>query len=218
MSQDPNQMSQELPPELPLAARKRLGMGNFQAFREQRLANDITQIHQALVVNVEVKQITEGTFVQEILPVLTGAVVSSDFPLLMAAVAGNPFMEVDVTDAAGNVLFRMPSLLERDIISHKEASKRGSLENMFITAEMVMRMSPRRAESYLEHELNGRGIATNRDELYKKRQDRWNVILARYGYTLHADGTVIATNQPASKGGAQNREKPQLDFGDDDLL
>lgn len=191
----------------------------IEGFKNNRLASDITNIHKALVLEPEVKKIPEGTFVQEILPILTGEVIASDFPLVMAAVAGNPFLELDVVDTAGNVLFRMPALLERDIVSHEEASKRGSLASMMITAEQVMKLSPQRAEKYLEHEFNGRGIAKNRDELYKKRQARWNEILARYGKSLKADGTVVDSTGPGAKSTkADNKEKPQLDFNDGDLL
>lgn len=183
-------------------------------FRDTRLAHDITAIHKAIVLDAEVKKIPESTFVNEILPVLTGETINSEFPLLMAAVAGNPFLEVDVVNAQGEIIFRMPALFERDIISHEAASKRGSMASMLITAEMIVRQSPARAEKYLEHEFNGRGIATNREELYKKRLDRFNEILARYGKTLKADGTVLDGKVASTA----NKEKPQLSFGDDDLL
>lgn len=188
--------------------------GSMDSFKNQKLASDITNIYKALVVDVDVKKIPESTFVKEILPVLTGEVISTEFPLLMAAVAGTPFSEVDVVDDAGNILFRMPALLERNIISHEEASKRGSLASMLITAEMMIRQSPRRAQSYLEHELDGRGIAKNRDEIINQRQARWNHILAHYGKTLTATGDVTeGASAPAADKG-----KPQLDFDNDDLL
>lgn len=186
----------------------------FADYKSGKLASDIVNIHQALVVGIEVKRIPESTFVKEILPVLTGEAVSADFPLLMAGVAGGPFSEVDVINDAGEVLFRMPALLERNIISHEEASKRGSMASMLMTAEMLAKQSPARAENYLAHEFDGRGIATNRDEIINQRQARWNSILARYGKALHSDGTVTDGKEvtPVSA------EKPQLDFDDDELL
>lgn len=199
----------------------KVGKPGLQGFRESKLASDISNIHQALVVDVEVKKIPESTFVKEILPILTGEVVSADFPLLMAAVAGTPFSEVDVVDSAGETLFRLPSLLERNIVSHEEASKRGSLNSMLITAEMLSKQSPIRAENYLAHEFNGRGIAKNRDELYKARHERLNAIMARYGYLLNPDGTVVkgaasAPGKTPSQPGEQKR--PQLDLDDGELL
>lgn len=187
----------------------------ISGYKNTKLASDITNIHRALVVDVEVKKIPESTFVKEILPVLSGEVISTDFPLLMAAVAGTPFSEVDIINEAGEVLFRMPALLERNIISHEEASKRGSLLSMMVTAEMIMNQSPIRAEKYLEHELNGRGIAKNRDEIINQRQQRWNDILARYGKALNSDGTVRETGAPTSE---SSKDKPELDFKDDELL
>jgi hypothetical protein len=188
----------------------------LQSFKEQKLASDIENIHRALVVDAEVKKIPEGTFVKEILPILTGDVVSTEFPLLMAAVAGSPFSEIDVCDAEGNVLFRMPALLERNIFSRAQAERRGSLASMMITVGMLSHQSPKRAEMYLEHEFNGRGIASNREELIKKRQERWNAILARYGKSLKLDGAVGEGNPP--EGTQSSKEKPQLDFEDGDLL
>lgn len=183
-------------------------------FKNNKLASDITNIHKALVVDIEIKKIPEGTFISEILPILTGETISTEFPLLMAAVAGNPFLEVDVVDNSGNVLFRMPALLERNVISHQEASKRGSLQSMMITSELLAKQSPMRAEKYLEHEFNGRGIAANRDEIIKKRQDRWNAILVRYGKALASGGGETAGQSVQT----QAMSKPQLDFKDDDLL
>lgn len=186
----------------------------MDTFKNSKLSDQIASIHKALVVDVEVKKIPESTFVKEILPILTGEVVSTEFPLLMAAVAGTPFSEVDVIDDAGNTLFRMPALLERNIISHVEASKRGSMASMLITAEMMIRQSPRRAQNYLEHEFNGRGISQNREEIIKQRQERWNVILARYGKSLTATGEVKEGTSLSS----DNKDKPGLDFDNDELL
>lgn len=191
---------------------------SIRGFAREKLGREITAIHDALIVKAEVKKIPEGTFVKEILPAITGESVNSDFPLLMAAVAGSPFAEADIIDQQGNVLFRMPALLERDIISHDEASKRGSLGSMMITAGMLSHQSPRRAEIYLQHEFDGRGIAKNRDEIIKRRQERWNEILGRYGYALKEDGTVVPTGKTAAGKSSSSEARPELEFGNDELL
>lgn len=199
-----------------------VGKPGLQGFRESKLAGDIANIHKALVADVEVKQIPESTFVKEILPILTGEVVSADFPLLMAAVAGTPFSEVDIVDNAGEILFRLPSLLERNIVNHEEAERRGSMASMLITAEQLAKQSPRRAQNYLDHEFNGRGIAKNRNEIYKARHERLSVILARYGHILNEDGSVkqgatsVKPGDPSTP--TSKKEKPQLDFEDGELL
>jgi hypothetical protein len=199
MSQQPNQ-----------------SVDQIKTFADQKLSEDIQRIHQALVVNAEVRKIPERTFVTEILPVLTGKVISEDFPLLMAGVAGSPFSEVDIIDEAGNTLFRLPALLERNIISHEEASRRGSLGSMMETLNQVSRRSPIQARNYLAHEFNGRGIAQNRDEQYKARQERFNVIFARYGKTLNPDGTVADIK--ATSADTKKKELPPLDTEDGELL
>lgn len=189
---------------------------HIKTFADQKLADDITRIHQQLVVDVEVRKIPESTFVKEILPVLTGEANSEDFPLLLAGVAGSPFSEVDIIDEAGNTLFRLPALLERNIISHEEASRRGSLASFMETLGQVTRRSPIQARNYLAHEFNGRGIATNRDEQYKARQERFNTIFARYGKTLNPDGTVV-NSKPTTTGNIK-KELPPLDTSNGELL
>ena len=187
----------------------------LQAFKQQRQADDITRIHQALVLDAPVKIIQESTFVKEILPILTGEVVSADFPLLMAAVAGSPFSEVDIINEAQEIIFRMPSLLERNIINHTEASKRGSLASVFITVEQLALNTPKRADHYLEHEFAGRGIASNIKEITDARRERWNAILIRYGKTLEIDGRVVDAN-PVAMAKAKNIKPPlDLDFDND---
>lgn len=188
----------------------------IKTFADQKLSEDIKRIHQALVVDADVRKIPESTFVKEILPVLTGEAISEDFPLLMAGVAGSPLSEVDIIDEAGNTLFRLPALLERNIISHEEASRRGSLASFMETLSQVTRRSPIQARNYLAHEFNGRGIATNRDEQYKARQERFNTIFARYGKTLNTDGTVVDSKPTAT--GNKKKELPPLDTDDGELL
>src|SRR5690606_23879627 len=100
------------------------------------------------------------------LPIPTGEVISSDFPMLMAAVAGSPFSEVDVVDSAGEVLFRMPAPLERSVIATTtKVSDRASLGNVMITAEQNAKISPARGDAYLEFEFRDRGISPDKDKI-----------------------------------------------------
>lgn len=184
-------------------------LSKVEQYKRDRAASDIEAIHKALVIDAPVIRIPEATFLKEILPILTGEAISADFPLLMASVAGSPFSELDIVDEAGNILFRLPAALERDIISHKEAEKRGSLDSSMITASMLIKQNPRRAESFFEHTFKGRGIALNADAVRNTRQERFVAILARYGKT---------PGGAKAKGVSTISKNPELTHSDDDLL
>lgn len=186
---------------------------SFEDFQKERQGASIIDIHKALVLDVEVKKIPESTFIQEILPVIIGESTNADFPALVAAVAGNPFLEVDVIDNAGNILFRMPSLLERNIFNHEAASKRGSLQSLFITAGMLQQQSPRRANNYLAHEFANRGIAQNKAELIAARAVRWTEIFARYGKVYESTNkSGVAVTTP------EKQQRMDLDIENGDLF
>lgn len=191
-------------------------VNDIEQFQRQKAGDDIKRIYQALVVNAEVKKLPEATFVKEILPILTGTDINTDFPLLISAVAGSPFSELDIVNDAGETIFRMPSLLERNIISHEEATKRGSLSSVFITVEQLARNSPRRAAHYLAHEFHHRGISNNVNNIEQDRIVRWNKILERYGKQLR-NGVIVDIGQVSEKA-TVIKNRPQLDFDDNDLI
>lgn len=189
---------------------------SFEEFQKERAGANIEDIHKALVLDIPIKKIPEQTFINEILPVITGQTTNADLPALVAGVAGNPFLEIDIIDQQGNILFRMPSLLERDIISQKEASKRGSMQSMLLTMGQLRGQSPARAANYMVHEFNNRGIATNKAELMSSRAARWTVILARYGMaysgTDKAGKPTVALTAPAPD------KKMEIDIDNGDLF
>lgn len=193
---------------------------SYEDFIAARDSN-IMDIHKAIVEDIPLKTIQEHVFVNEILPIVTGEATNTDLAVLVAAVAGNPFLELNVTDASGTVLFTMPSLFERNVISQEESNKRGSIQSMLMTLDMVRRQSPSRAAKYLAHEFTNRGIATNKAALLSDRHVRWSAICARYGKVysntkVDKEGKVTNTT-PTAVAIADNR-KMEIDISGGDLF
>lgn len=187
---------------------------DFQKFQQERAGGGIADIYKALVVDPPLKTMPESVFINEILPIITGKTTNTDLAVLVAGIAGSPFLDIDIVDASGNKLFTMPSVCERNIFDHKEASKRGSMQSFLITAGQLKQQSPHRANNYMAHEFNQRGIATNAAELVSGRRAKWAAIFARYGVTFEstdANGRPVATPIAETK-------KAELDIDNGELF
>lgn len=179
--------------------------------KKSLLARRVEFIHNALVVNVPVKRIPEGTFVRDILPYYCGEATSPDLPVLVAAAAGGPFHEFDVVNDQGEVLFRAPALLERSMFDFKEFGKGLSAESIFQTAGMLNNRSPRQAAAFIQEQLTGRGLSKNAGEIYRRLIERRNDILRRYGKEIPGDKTTGSTNHSSDK-------DPGIDYEESVLL
>lgn len=157
---------------------------DFAKFKDQQISDSIEAAHKALVLDVPVQKIPESVFINEILPFLCGDTSSQLTPEKWVSIAGSPFSEIDIHDDAGNILFRLPSMLERNVISHREASQRGSLANAMITLDQMRNFSPIRAENYLRGEFHQRGISKNAMKIAVETAKRWEAIFARYGKVI----------------------------------
>ena len=193
-------MNQELP-EDPFEGRKRMLSQKSQMF------------HQALVVNAPVRKIPESTFVNEILPYYSGESTNADLPVLVAAAAGGPFLEFDVVDATGTVLFRAPALLERDMFDFKQFAKGQSAANVFATAQLLSNRSPRQAAAFIQEQLTNRGFSENAAKVYHRLIERRNAILARYGKSVPGGNSTESTNSSG-----EGKAKPEIDYENSELL
>lgn len=185
----------------------------YEEFLKDKTESDISSIYKALVVDLPIRKVKESVFIKEILPVLTGEATDVGFPTLVAAVAGNPFLEIDIIDNAGQTLFRMPSLLDRNIFDHRESGKRGSIGNMLVTVGQISMMSPKRAANYLAHEFTNRGIAPNANQMISSKIDRWNAIFARYGKVFMGPPSAKAV-----AGVIPEERRMEVDLDNDDLF
>lgn len=164
---------------------------DFAKFKADQLGNVIGDAYRALVTEMPVQKIPESVFLKEILPFICGDTSSQLTPEMWVSIAGSPFSELDIHDDAGNVLFRLPAMLERNVVDHKEADRRGSLASAMVTLGMLRNFSPQSAEKYLRGEFNGRGIARNPNAVANKTAQRWNDIFARYGKRINPEKGIV---------------------------
>lgn len=182
--------------------------------RKKLLVQKSQMFHEALVVNAPVKKIPESTFINEILPYYCGEATNTDLPVLVAGAAGGPFHEFDVVDASGNVLFRAPALLEREMFDFRQFSKGQSAANIFATAQLLNNRSPHEAAAFIQQQLTNRGLSSKAGEIYKRLIERRNAILARYGKAVPGGKSTDTTNVSGGAG----KPKPEIDYEDSELL
>lgn len=175
---------------------------------------DLQSIHNALVVENKLVQLPEQVFINELLPFLCGETLSQVTPAVWVSVAGTPFLEIEIIDTKGEVLFKVPALMERNAIVPDTTGFDGSFHNVLLTAEQLKHQSPFRAKAFLEHAFKNRSIAKNVDDLAKKNLEKRIVILARYGMDIN--GRPISKNTKSSDF-VSNTQNLNLVY-DDDLL
>lgn len=183
-------------------------------FKVKKLARDITNIHDALVVKRQLRKVPEQTFINEILPFYAGEVTSEECPLLVAGAAGGPFLEFEVVDPVGNVLFVAPPLLERNMFSTKEYMHSTPLEAVFLTAGQLANRSPRQAEYFINQQLTKKSFSSKAAQVYSGVIQRRNEILARYGKVHVDDLGKKTTFSPNS----DSTSKPEIELDDSDIL
>lgn len=186
---------------------------NLPEFKIKKLARDITNVHDLLVVKRQLRKVPEQTFINEILPFYAGEATSEDTPLLVAAAAGGPFLEFEVIDQTGNVLFVAPPLLARQMFSTKEYMRDTPLEAVFITAGQLANRSPRQAEHFINERLTKKNFSSQAAGVYSEVVKRRDEILARYG-RVHVD-KVGKVSTPGSN--SDSSSKPEIEL-DDDIL
>lgn len=196
-------------------------MSDFADFQKQQVGDAIVEAHRLLVKEIPVQKLPESVFLKEIMPFLCGDSASQVSPEKWIAVAGSPFSEIDIIDDAGNTLFRLPALFERNVVSHESASKRGSLVSAMITLGMLRNFSPARAEAFLKHEFDGRGIATDYRSVAQTTAARWDEIFRRYGKQINPEKGIVEdvqgnTSSRVSVNGGQPTKA--LSHDSDDLL
>jgi hypothetical protein len=178
-------------------------------------AIDLKSIHNALVVENKLVQLPEQVFINELLPFLCGETLSQVTPAIWVSVAGTPFLEIEIIDTKGQVLFKVPALMERNAIVPDGKDFDGSFHNVLLTAEQLKHQSPFRAKAFLEHAFKDRSIAKNVDELARKNLKRREEILARYNMDIN--GKPIGKNTKSTDFVVNNTQNLNLVY-DDDLL
>lgn len=160
----------------------------------------------------DIKQIPEDVFVSGFLKMFTGEeVMSPDLPAVWSAIAGNPYMPVDVVDRdTGEILYRVPAIYERNAVDMKSDRSMPSILHVYISYRQIAGISPVQAAKYLEKELASRNQSSNFDTSENIRL--WNIIFERYSKpTIGTDenGKPIMTSKVSIASG-EDAEGPGL--------
>lgn len=182
---------------------------------------------QSLSVGANAK-LPEDVFVNVFLPFFAGEktevtavnwfnVARGDFDPALAEqlgdsmrMASGSYREVDVIDAAGNVIFTVPPLLDRLAVrTLKRQRGVDSVSDIIHQARDYSNLSPMHGQQHLERELNERG-----DRMFTPHVDeyatRWAAIMARYGKTmLNADGAPVPLPGVEVKADGTTQASPQ---------
>ena len=96
--------------------------------------------------------------------------------------AGNPYMPVDVVDSSNVVLFRVPPLLNRDMINPKTGmTPTSTIGHLITTYHQISMQSPMQGQHYLNRELEKRALFMKVPGDFLKELEVWNKIFTRYG-------------------------------------
>lgn len=192
---------------------------------EQRIADQIDGIADSLEQagsNISVLQ--ERLFVRIFLPFFCGEEVQEKEKIMQAWIntAGGQYKPIDVVNEKGEVIYRVPPLFDREAwITNIPNHSQPALSDVATTAQQLANVSPRRAQAYLDNELNSRGFNNKKHTLDLAIQGliQWNAIFERYGkpkITIPGMEEVIKTT-PSGEG-QKSDGKVDIVYGDDDLL
>ncbi|MNU19675.1 hypothetical protein D3C71_79080 [compost metagenome] len=158
----------------------------------------------------DVAQLQERIFVQVFLPVFAGDEVNmykAKISPHWINVAGNPYRPVDIVDVRGNVLFRVPPLLDRTRLRTStqagERAPRSSMSHVVASAQQYAAMSPVLGQRYLSAQFTERALLMKVPANVAQDIEIWNEIFKRYGRP-----PLVEMKESASSSGAKPGEKP----------
>ncbi len=159
----------------------------------------------------DVPKIREETFVNKLLPILTNTSGNVDVSIWQDY-AGSVTRPIDVYDAAGRHLFRVPPLVTRPVTNHHNDPAR-SVSHLLGEAKLRHEVHPVMGQTYLHEGLNAKfanlGLGV---DLEKARA--WSAILERYGYAP----LLPSEKAPAATSGSETASEETLFSDEDDEL
>ncbi len=155
----------------------------------QRIGDELTKIQNGIneVAPSDVVRLPEYHFTQVFLPFFAGDENTMYKANLLTWVnmAGGPYRSVDVIDQNGNVLFRVPPVMDRSAINPvKNRSidiKGSSLSHVVATVSQLNQIHPTRGQEYLSKELTKRALVMRVPTNVASDLSTWNAIFTRYG-------------------------------------
>lgn len=185
--------------------------------RNKALAEQIASIHSSLttIPEEEIATLPEDVFKATFLPFFAGQPAPSNVNAgVWAGIAGNPYRPVNIVGIDGEVLYTIPSLFDRQAVDPTKASDHAvPMQHVMITHEQLTRISPVRAQAYMNAQLAQRKIAVDVSPTIAKNILVWNEIFKRYNLpTIDVkEGTAVATVV------REGSDAPALNY-DEDIL
>lgn len=149
----------------------------------------------------DVARISEAQFVSTLLPVLTDTTGKADLRVWQD-LAGHALRPIDVVDFAGNVLFRVPSLLRRLPTRRNPDSYQNTFSSIVAEGKLHSDRHPVLGRTFLETRLAQVSVDGKIDY---DTAGRWNEILKRYGkepIPVEIPGTPKSTEGTSSNVGS----------------
>lgn len=95
--------------------------------------------------------------------------------------AGGAYKEVDIVDSAGNVLYVVPPMFEREAVQAVTEEGGRGIASIVANTQQLAGLSPRQAAAYLESELTKKALIMKVPVSVLKNVQTWNDIFKRYG-------------------------------------
>lgn len=142
----------------------------------------------------DVARVSEGVFKQHILPILTSTNTDVDLTFWLN-IAGTAYRPIDVVNAAGEPLFRVPALL-RQYDPHVQLRHEDSVQERTAMAKLKSQVHPQLGETFYDQSLERLADVPppRQDDI-----DAWKAILARY--------RVIESDHPTTTADASVEER-----------
>lgn len=139
------------------------------------------EFHRTLV-DVEPRgKLPEPLFVKEFLPFFSGKPVKDKNSIMRdwMIIAGSPTAEVEILDINRNVVYRVPSLFDTNVVSMADGM---SLRRILLTANEKSKGLPMVADNYLLSTIGGdSGVVVNKEAAFNvETRTRWTEIFQRY--------------------------------------
>lgn len=151
----------------------------------ERADNDIREIMTSLhqVEQTDHFRMQEALFKDAFLPLFANEKVA-DPRITMGFyvdMIGNAFRSVDVIDEAGNLVFTVPPVFNRETLRTAMAGGRTSFREILANHRLMAFNSPAAAEGYMVEAVSKKALLQYDTEEGRKEAAQWNAIFKRYG-------------------------------------
>lgn len=151
--------------------------------KEQEINTLLENINNVLnkVGNESVSRMQEKIFAGVFVPIFAGEESLYGATLeTWINFAGGPYMEVDVINNVGKVIFRVPAIYDRNTIN---PSAKGGLNiaNIVETAQLYTSFHPNQGIAYLNNALDKCAMILKIPSNVKENLEFWNMVFKRYG-------------------------------------